>query len=164
VSPWLGGDVTMKRLMDAFRRQTVVHFAGHGELSTADGFASGLDLAGSDVLRAGDMLGQPCTARLAVLSGCDTGVSELRPGDEAVGLIRALLLSGVRSVLASQWRVSDASTRELLCRFHDAAGDPGDPGVSAAEALQRAVHAVRADPRYGHLYHWGSFALVGSWR
>ena len=147
--------------MDACRSQTAVHFAGHGELSTADGFASGLDLAGTDVLRAGDMLGQPCTARLAVLSGCDTGVSELRPGDEAVGLIRALLLSGVRSVLASQWQVSDASTRELLCRFHVAARDPS---VSAAEALQRAVRAVRQDPRYGHLYHWGSFALVGSWR
>jgi len=161
VNPLLGGDVTRKRLMDAFRSQTAVHFAGHGELSTADGFASGLDLAGTDVLRAGDMLGQPCTARLAVLSGCDTGVSELRPGDEAVGLIRALLLSGVRSVLASQWQVSDASTRELLCRFHDAARDPS---VSAAEALQRAVRTVRQDPRYDHLYHWGSFALVGSWR
>ena len=161
VHPSLGADVTRAALMDAFRGQTTVHFAGHGELSTADGFASGLDLAGTDVLRAGDMLGQPCAARLAVLSGCDTGVSELRPGDEAVGLIRALLLSGVRSVLASQWQVSDVSTSELLCRFHEAAGDPG---VSAAEALQRAVRAVRADPRYEHLYHWGSFALVGSWR
>jgi CHAT domain len=159
--PLLGGDVTRQRLMDAFRRQATVHFAGHGELSTADGFASGLELAGGDVLRAADMLGRPCTARLAVLSGCDTGVSELRPGDEAVGLIRALLLSGVRSVLASQWRVSDASTRDLLSRFHDAARHPS---ISAAEALQQAVRAVRGDPRYDHLYHWGSFALVGSWR
>ena len=161
VNALTGGDVTRKRLLDAFRTRTTVHFAGHGQLSTADGFASGLYLAGTDVLRAADMLGQPCATRLAVLSGCDTGVSELRSGDEAVGLIRALLLSGVHTILASQWRVSDASTRDLLCRFHEAARDPR---VCAAEALRRAAVAIRRDPRYGHLYHWGSFALVGSWR
>jgi CHAT domain len=161
VTPLTGGDVTREKVTDAFRSRTTVHFAGHGQLSTADGFASGLDLAGTDVLRAGDMLGQPCATRLAVLSGCDTGVSELRPGDEAVGLIRALLLSGVRSILASQWQVSDASTRDLLCRLHEAAREAG---VSPAEALQCAVRAIRRDPRYAHLYHWGSFALVGSWR
>jgi CHAT domain-containing protein len=148
-------------LLAAFRTHRTVHVAGHGRLSTADGFASGLDLAGGGVLQAGDLLGQPCAARLAVLSGCDTGVSELRPGDEAVGLIRALLLSGVRTVLASQWQVNDASTRDLLGAFHQAARDPA---VSAAEALQRAVRDVRCDPARAHLYHWGSFALVGSWR
>ena len=102
-----------------------------------------------------------CAARLAVLSGCDTGFSELRPGDEAVGLIRALLLSGVRSILASQWQVSDASTRDLLYRFHRATRDPA---VSLAEALRRAARDIRDTPGYGHPYHWGSFALVGSWR
>jgi CHAT domain-containing protein len=139
----------------------VVHIAGHGRLSTADGFGSGVDLAGADVLRAGDLLAARCSARLAVLSGCDTGVSELRPGDEAVGFIRALLLSGVRSILASQWRVSDASTSELLGAFHRAVRDPT---VSLADALREAARAVRGDPRYSHPYHWGSFVVAGSWR
>jgi len=159
--PLTGDEVTRESLLTAFRTRRTVHVAGHGRLSTADGFASGLDVAGTGVLHAGDLLGQPCAARLAVLSGCDTGVSELRPGDEAVGLIRALLLSGVRTVVASQWQVNDASTRDLLGRFHEAARDPA---LSAAEALQRAVRAVRRDPARAHLYHWGSFALVGSWR
>jgi CHAT domain-containing protein len=96
-----------------------------------------------------------------VLSGCETGVSEQRPGDEVVGFIRALLLSGARSILASQWRVADASTRELLRCFHQAASDPVN---SPAEALRHAVREIRGDPRYSHLYHWGGFALVGSWR
>jgi hypothetical protein len=161
VTPVTGDDVTREPVMHAFQNGIMLHFAGHGQLSTADGFASGLDLAGTDVLRAGDLLGRPCAARLAVLSGCDTGVSELRPGDEAVGLIRALLLSDVRSILASQWQVSDASTRDLLCRFHRATRDPA---VSLAEALRRAARGIRDTPGYGHPYHWGSFALVGSWR
>ena len=157
----LGGDVTRERMLRALRTADAVHVAGHGHLSTADGFASGIDLAGGDTLLAGDLLGRRCSARLAVLSGCDTGVSEQRPGDEAVGFIRALLLSGVRSILASQWQVSDASTRDLLRSFHEAARDPAVP---LAEALRQAARGVRADPRYAHPYHWGSFTLVGSWR
>jgi CHAT domain-containing protein len=147
--------------MDALQKCALLHVAGHGQLSTADGFATGLDLAGTDVLRAGDLLGRACTVRLAVLSGCDTGTSELRPGDEAVGLIRGLLLSGVRSVVASQWRVSDASTSDLLCGFRQVARDPAIP---LAEALRRAARGVRDSPGYEHPYHWGGFALVGSWR
>jgi CHAT domain len=156
-----GAGVTRERVLDALERDCVVHIAGHGELSITDGFASGLDLAGVAVLRAADLLGRPSRAQLAVLSGCETGVSELRPGDEAVGLIRALLLSGVRSTLASQWRVNDASTSDLLRHFHEAAGNRGVP---IAEALRRAARAIRADPERRHPYHWGGFALVGSWR
>jgi len=157
----LGDDVTRERVMDALQNCALLHFAGHGQLSTADGFATGLDLAGTDVLRAGDLLGQACAVRLAVLSGCDTGASELRPGDEAVGFIRGLLLSGVRSVVASQWRVNDASTADLLCGFHQFVRDPAIP---LAEALQRAAQGVRDNPGREHPYHWGGFALVGSWR
>jgi CHAT domain len=160
-TPVLGDDVTRDRVMDALQNRALLHVAGHGQLSTADGFATGLDLAGTDVLRAGDLLGRACTVRLAVLSGCDTGTSELRPGDEAVGLIRALLLSGVRSVVASQWRVSDASTADLLCGFHQVARDPAIP---LAEALRRAARGIRDSPGHEHPYHWGGFALVGSWR
>ena len=161
VIPTTGDDVTRERVIRAFQGDTMLHFAGHGQLSTADGIASSLDLAGTDLLRAIDMLGQPCTARLAVLSGCDTGVGELRPGDEPVGLIRALLLSGVRSILASQWQVNDASTQDLLCRFHQTARDPT---VSLAEALRRAARGIRDTPGYSHPYHWGGFTLIGSWR
>ncbi len=160
-TPVLGDNVTRDRVMDALQNRALLHVAGHGQLSTADGFATGLDLAGTDMLRAGDLLGRACTVRLAVLSGCDTGTSELRPGDEAVGLIRAFLLSGVRSVVASQWRVSDASTADLLCGFHQAARDPAIP---IAEALRRAALSVRDSPGREHPYHWGGFALVGSWR
>ena len=160
-TPILGGEVTCDRVLHALATARSVHIAGHGHLSTADGFASYLELAGGAALHAADLLGRRSRAQLVVLSGCETGVSEQRPGDEVVGFIRALLLSGARSILASQWRVADASTRELLRCFHQAASDPVN---SPAEALRHAVREIRGDPRYSHLYHWGGFALVGSWR
>lgn len=161
VTAELGESVTRDRVLEALETAGVVHIAGHGRLSTGDGFASRLDLAGREVLLAGDLLGRRSRTGLAVLSGCETGVSEQRPGDEVVGFIRALLLGGVRSIVASQWRVADASTQDLLCGFHRTARDRELP---LAEALRQAVREIRKDRRYGHLYHWGGFALVGSWR
>lgn len=162
VPPVVGGNVTPARVLRALARASVVHIAGHGRLAAADGFISSLALAGQDTLRAGDLLGLDCRARLVVLSGCETGVGEQRPGDEVVGFVRALLLSGARSILASQWRVDDTSTRELLLGFHRAAA-PGS-GLPLAQALRQAVSDIRAEPGYRHPYHWGGFALTGSWR
>ena len=162
VAPVVGGNVTRKRVLRALATASVVHIAGHGRLAAADGFASSLDLAGADMLRADDLLGWECRARLVVLSGCQTGAGEQRAGDEVVGFVRALLLSGAGSILASQWRVNDASTRELLRRFHQATAGGSVP--SLAEALRQAVRDIRAEPGYDHLYHWGGFTLAGSWR
>jgi hypothetical protein len=162
VKPVLGGHVTRNRVLRALGTAAVVHFAGHGRLAAADGFASSIELAGVDTLLAADLLGLRCGSHLVVLSGCQTGVGEQRAGDEIVGFTRALLLSGARSILASQWRVADASARDLLLRFYQAVG--GDPGLTLADALRQAVRELRAEPEYSELYHWGGFTLAGSWR
>jgi hypothetical protein len=162
VHPVVGGNVTRSRVLRALDTAPVVHIAGHGRLAAGDGFASSLDLAGYDTLQAADLLGRRSRARLVVLSGCETGIGEQRPGDEVVGFVRALLLSGTRSILASQWRVDDESTRGLLLGFHRATA--ANPGLPLAQALRQAVSDIRAEPRYRHPYYWGGFALAGSWR
>jgi hypothetical protein len=162
VRPAVGGNVTKSRVLSALRNAPVVHVAGHSRLAAGDGFLSSLELAHYETLQAADLLGLDCRARLVVLSGCETGVGEQRPGDELVGFVRALLLSGARSILASQWRVDDESTRGLLLGFHRAAA--ADPGLPLAQALRQAVSDIRAEPRYRHPYYWGGFALAGSWR
>jgi CHAT domain-containing protein len=162
VQPVVGEAVTRDRVLHALERATLVHIAGHGRLAARDGFFSSLWMAGYETLQPADLLGRDCRARLVVLSGCETGIGQQRPGDEVVGFVRALLLSGVRSILASQWRVDDASTRELVLGFHRAAA-PGS-GLPLAQALSQAVSGIRAEPGYRHPYHWGGFALTGSWR
>ena len=161
VTAELGADVDRPRVLAALADSPLVHIAGHGKVSVTDGFDSHMELAAGQVLRAADLLGQRSRARLVVLSGCETGVSEQRSGEELVGFTRSLLLSGVPSILASQWRVNDASSRDLLSRFHTAARDPRLP---LADALRLAILDIRDRAGYDHLYHWGGFTLVGSWR
>lgn len=157
----IGDEVTRDSMLNALASARLMHFAGHGRLSAADGFDTGLQLAGNEILRAVDLLASVTVSELVVLSGCETGVHERRPGDELAGLVRALLVAGARTVLVSQWRVHDASTETLLTTFHQRRLKDG---LGSAEALRHAVRQVQNTPGTAHLYHWGGFVLVGTWR
>ena len=61
-------------------------------------------------------------------------MSRVARGDELVGLIRAFMSAGVSSLLVTQWRVADVSTRIVMERFHQNLKG----GMGNAEALQEA--------------------------
>ncbi|WP_158801138.1 CHAT domain-containing protein [Streptomyces sp. NRRL S-37] len=156
----LGAEVTTARVLDALDACALVHLAGHGHLSTGDGFERGMDMA-DGVLRASDLVGRRVGAGTVVLSGCETGVNEQRTGDEPVGLTRALFLGGCRSVVVSQWKVADTSAAVLLTAFHRELAE----GFGCADALHHAARAVAGTPPHRrHFYHWGAFVAAGDWR
>ncbi|KPI05282.1 CHAT domain containing protein [Actinobacteria bacterium OK074] len=160
VEPSTGAEVTAGHVLDALEHRALVHLAGHGRLSTGDGFERGMELA-DGVLRASDLLGRRIGAATVLLSGCETGVHEQRAGDEPVGLSRALFLGGGRTVVVSQWKVADASAETLLAEFHRELAQ----GVSCADALHHAARTVAGPPgRRRHFYHWGAFVAMGDWR
>ena len=68
--------------------------------------------------------------------------------------------AGARSALGSLWAVQDQATTELFVGFYEALKEPG---VSKAEALQRAQLALLADPRFHHPYYWSPFLLISNW-
>ncbi|MFF4060732.1 CHAT domain-containing protein [Streptomyces sp. NPDC001668] len=153
----LSEEVTRARVLEALETCALVHLAGHGRLSTGDGFERGMEMA-DGVLRASDLVGRRLEAGLVVLSGCETGVNEHRSGDEPVGLPRALFLGGTRSVVVSQWKVADTSAAALLEKFHRELAN----GHSAVDALHRVARAVAGTARR-HFYHWGAFVAIGDW-
>ncbi|HEY7220963.1 MAG TPA: CHAT domain-containing protein [Candidatus Binatia bacterium] len=65
-----------------------------------------------------DIFGLDLKASLVVLSGCETALENLSSGDELVGLTRAFIYAGTPSVIASLWKVDDASTASLMASFY----------------------------------------------
>lgn len=98
-------------------------------------------------LTAEEIFGLHISAGVVVLSGCASGVSDRKPGDELIGLTRALIYAGTPSVIASLWMVDDLSTSLLMQRFYEELRKPpganGGEHVSKAEALRRAQTYVR---------------------
>jgi CHAT domain-containing protein len=93
------------------------------------------------------------------LSACQTAINETKPGDELIGLTRALIYAGTASIIVSLWSVDAASTRELMINFYKLLKG----GKDRATALQQAQIKIMQKEEYSHPYYWAPFVLVGDW-
>ena len=92
---------------------------------------------------------------LVVLSACQTGLGMVT-GDGVIGLARAFLVAGARSVVTSLWSVSDAATRVLMVAFYRAYFETGDKAL----AMQRAMLSVRGIQEFASPRYWAPFMLL----
>jgi CHAT domain-containing protein len=99
-------------------------------------------------------------ADLVTLSACQTGLGGAMAGEGLLGLTWAFQYAGARSVLASLWEVSDASTAELMRSFYGHLS----AGVSKAEALRHAQVELLRRPATAAPYYWAAFTLIGAGR
>jgi CHAT domain-containing protein len=129
----------------------VAHIAAHATFRADNGLWSALHLAdGPLTVYELESLQRP--PRLVVLSACQSGLSTVRPGDELMGLVAALLALGSEAVIASVVPVDDRSTTELMVALHrELLG-----GYGPAEALSKATSVV------SHPATAGSFVCFGA--
>ena len=142
------------------RAQTadVVHCACHGRFDADDPLGSGLVLAGGD-LSARTIASATISADLVYLSACVSGRHDIRPGDELLGLVRALIRAGAASIVASLWPIAAwSSTRLLMETFYTRWLVDEMPKIDAMRAAQ-----IETMARYPHPYHWAPFSLLGDW-
>ncbi|MBI3927581.1 MAG: CHAT domain-containing protein [Armatimonadetes bacterium] len=142
-----------------------LHFATHGVLDTRDPRGTHLVMAGGEKGRltvneiAGLELGKDL--RLVTLSACQTALGEREPRSELLqSMADAFGYAGSPSVVASLWKVSDDSTRELMEEFYRQL----KAGQSRSRALQQASLKLAHDDRYSHPFFWSPFLLMGDWR
>jgi CHAT domain-containing protein len=91
-----------------------------------------------------------------VLSACESGLSDVRPGDELMGLAAALFALGTTTVVGSVIAVPDAETVPLMSAFHRHLA----LGESASTALARAQVEVSGGSS-SPLHAVGGFISVG---
>jgi len=76
-----------------------------------------------------------------------------------IGLSRAFLVAGSRSVVVSLWSVNDRSTSLLMRRFYESLlgrGAARDAALAAAKRALLAKSATRSP------FYWAPFVLIGS--
>ena len=132
----------------------LLHIATHGNYRQDNPMFSGIRL-GDGYLNLYDLYQMKLGTRLAVLSGCATGMNVVAAGDELLGLQRGLFCAGANSVLLSLWDVHDRSTAELMQSFYRRYIQTGDLAGSLAAAMRQ----VRTENP--HPYFWAPFVLSG---
>ncbi len=167
----LGPDATEEAIKSLAPQARRLHFACHGLLDERFPLNSALALSipqkpeeGRDngLLQAWEIFEElRLDADLVTLSACDSGLGKEIGGEGLVGLARAFHFAGARSVLASLWSVSDASTADLMKRFYGylRAGKPKDEALRAAQ-----VDQIRGKSGSSHPFYWAAFQITGDWR
>lgn len=159
---------TETKIQERIRNASIVHLATHGIAygDAADHTRSFVALApggGDDgLLTVGEILTENFkleSADLVVLSACQTGLGHIAQSEGTLGLNRAFLARGARSVLVSLWSVDDATTRELMEAFYSHWLEDADKPAKT-EALARAQRDVRK--KYPHPRYWAAFQLFGA--
>jgi tetratricopeptide (TPR) repeat protein len=141
---------TAQTVRDALSGAGLVHVAAHGTHERQSPWFSSLRMADGPVFA--HELPRQATAHHVVLSACDVGRLDPRPGDEPLGLTAALMALGVRSVVAPVAPVSDAAAADAMGTYHRHLAD----GDSASEALAATLTAHPGA---------GAFCLYGTdWR
>ena len=101
----------------------------------------------------------------AVLSGCDTGVGEVRAGEGVFGLRRAFHVAGARTVIMSLWPVEDQATVRWMTALYEGRFMKK---LSTVDAVREAGLAVlrerRATGLSAHPFYWAAFVGAGDWR
>jgi CHAT domain-containing protein len=107
----------------------------------------------------------PSTIDLVFLSACQTALGASPRADATIGLPRALLSTGARTVVASMWNLEDSSTAFLVRRFyHHLLHDTDRPTVARALHLAMVETAGRKDkPEWRDPYFWAAFQVVGGY-
>jgi CHAT domain-containing protein len=130
-----GRQATVQAVMDALDGATMAHLACHGHFRSDSPLFSSLELADGP-LNAYELQRLRRAPELIVLSACDLGTSDARPGDELLGFAAALIGMGTRTIIASVLPVPDARAKRLMISLHGhlTAGDR--PAVALAKAQQ----------------------------
>jgi CHAT domain-containing protein len=155
--------------------------------------AGGLPLSEDGILTAEEISGLDLRhMEMITLSACETGLGDVAAGQGVFGLQRVLHQAGVRSVVASLWKVDDEATKEFMKQFYtnlwtkkmgkaaalrgaqqwmlnnsEALQAAGVKGVSRGK-VRKINFQVRPESaeedRKTHPFFWAAFQLSGDWR
>ena len=162
IEPLLGRQATKEAVLQAMNSVALIHIAAHGDsesgsIALAPSFRSpnGIPQEGLYLLTMTDISKVRLRAKLVVLSCCHSARGQKTKAEGAVGIARAFLGSGARSVLVSLWALDDTATEQLMTQFYDHLV----AGERAGESLHQAMEWMRSE---GYdVNQWAPFILIG---
>ena len=169
ISMALGSDANRERLTsDELANYRIVHLSTHAQVDDNRPELSWIALSqfGDDgspmdgALYLPEVYDLRLSADLVVLSACSTALGRQVRGEGLLGLTRAFLYAGARSVIATLWEVDNQASARLVGYFFRALLQ-GEMTPSAA--LQEAQSTLAAEPRWNHPHFWAGFVLVGDY-
>ncbi|XP_028418304.1 tetratricopeptide repeat protein 28-like [Dendronephthya gigantea] len=166
--PLVGREARKQVVLDLLSGASIIHIAAHGEqlrgeimlspnVSSTRPFST-LPYPDDYLLSQKDIVNTSLLASLVVLCCCHTGQGEIS-SEGVIGIARAFIAAGARTVLATLWPISDDATKEFMEVFYGELCQ----GTSVCEALRKTKnlfqkHQIQA---YRSYKIWAPFTIYG---
>ena len=162
--PLTGREATKAEVIKRMSSVGIIHIAAHGNkrngeiaLSPNSGWTSRFPQKKDFILQMSDVLAANLRARLVVLSCCHSGRGRLLKGEGVVGIARAFLAAGARSVLISLWAIDDEATMVFMKSFYQHLKE----GKTASAAVHQSIKSLRESEEFSKMRYWAPFQLIG---
>ena len=163
ITPITGRQATKREVLKRLSSVSLVHFAAHGCMETGEialtpdpDRISTVPTEEDYILTIGDVLNAQLRAKLVVLSCCHSGRGEIK-AEGVVGIARAFMGAGARSVVVSLWAIDDEATLEFMKCFYQHLAE----GKPASESLNLAMKSLRELDKFRDIKYWAPFLLIG---
>ncbi len=163
---YIGEMASERKFKEKSDEYGILHLAMHGIVDIEDPNYNHLkfsnrsaDNTEDNLLHQYEIVNMNLNAQMIVLSACETGVGKLAEGEGVFSLGRSFMYAGVPSIVMSMWRVSDASTSQIMPRFYE--------NLSKKESKVSALHHAKidylnsADLTMRHPFYWSAFVVIG---
>jgi CHAT domain-containing protein len=150
---------------DKAKDYNIIHLAMHGLLDTKEPILSSLAFSEDgkadedNFLYSYEITQLDLSARLVVLSACETGYGKFNQGEGVMSLAHSFMYAGASSVLVSLWQVNDRSTGEIMRYYYFNLAK----GMTKGDALQKAKqeYLQKAEDTFTQPAFWAAFVQLG---
>ena len=162
--PLTGREATKAEVIKRMSSVGLIHIAAHGSKCTGEfalspnlGWTSKFPQKKDFILQMSDVRAANLRARLVILSCCHSGRGRILKGEGVVGIARAFLAAGARSVLISIWAIDDEATMVFMKSFYQHLRE----GKTASAAIHQAMKFLRESENFSKMRYWAPFQLLG---
>ncbi|PFX20929.1 Tetratricopeptide repeat protein 28, partial [Stylophora pistillata] len=163
VTPLIGNSATKHAVLQAINSVSLIHIAAHGDAKRGEIALSPehpilfppFPREEDYLLTMADISKTRLRAKLVVLSCSHSARGQIRT-EGVIGIARAFLGSGARSVLAARWALDHIATEQFMACFYKHLFR----GESASESLHMARNWMRHNG-FDKVSQWAPFMLMG---
>ncbi len=163
-----GEEATETKFKELAKEHRIIHISSHAQaIDTLPRFSGILftdnptDSLDDGYLTAGEIYNFKMNAEMIVLSACETGTGKIEEGEGLVGLAHACTYAGAKSIVASQWKVDELSSLNIMKTFYKSLKQ----GEAKPQALRTAKlqYLESADGAMAHPVFWAAFINMGDY-
>ena len=155
----VGQEVSEEALLQSLSEQDLIHYAGHVvSSSTADSIYLLLSDA-QDSLFLYEIMKAKATAKLVVLSGCESGLGQ-QQYEAFIGASYGFAFAGCPNSLSTLWMTEDESSSTILSDFYNEISQ-GIPSIKSINTAQR-LFVKKAPQPSKHPFYWAPMVYYGN--